>query len=141
VNDEEALSADGPVAAVQRYIDAFNDGDVDAMAACFAAPGSILDGMAPHVWRGPSAARDWYRDVLAEGRHAGAGDYRVTLGPPRHANVTGDVAYVVWPATMTFALRGQPVTQSGATFTAALQRDEGRWRIASWAWSKGQADI
>jgi hypothetical protein len=36
-------------AAVRQYIDAFNTGDVDAMAAWFAPDGVILDGMAPHL--------------------------------------------------------------------------------------------
>lgn len=136
---QETRSPGDPVAAVQRYIDAFNKGDPDAMAACFAGSGSILDGMAPHVWHGTSATRDWYRDVLAEGEHAGASDYFVTLGVPLHANVTGDAAYVVVPATMTFKVRGKLVTQSGAMFTTALHRVEGAWRIASWAWAKGQS--
>ena len=130
-----------PVAAVQQYIEAFNRGDPDAMAACFAVPGSILDGMAPHVWHGASAARDWYNDVLAEGEHAGASDYFVTLDAPLHANVTGDAAYVVAPATMTFKIRDKVVTQSGAIFTTALRRVEGAWRIASWAWAMGQSVI
>lgn len=132
-------SPDDPVATVRRYIDAFNHGDVEAMAACFAPSGSILDGMAPHVWHGASAARDWYRDVLVEGEHAGADDYHVILAAPLHANITGDAAYVVTPATMTFRLRGEPVTQSGASFTTALRRIDGAWRIVSWAWAKGQA--
>jgi hypothetical protein len=50
---------------------------------------------------------------------------------------TGDSAYVVAPATMTFDLNGTPVTQSGATFTVALRRFTDSWRIAAWAWSKG----
>lgn len=132
-------SPDDPLTAIRRYIDAFNSGDVDAMAAGFSTSGTILDGMAPHVWLGPSAARDWYRDVLAEGEHAGAGDYLVTLDTPLHANVTGDAAYVVAPATMTFNVHGRPVTQSGATFTTALRRVDGDWKITAWAWAKGQS--
>jgi hypothetical protein len=139
VATQEPPSSDNPVTAVQRYIDAFNKGDVDGMAACFAIPGSILDGMAPHVWHGATAARDWYRDVLVESEHVGAGDYFVTLGAPLHANVTGDAAYVVAPATMTFKVHGMQVTQSGATFTTALRKVEGNWRIASWAWAKGRS--
>lgn len=134
----QSSSAGDATATVRRYIDAFNRGDVEAMAACFAAPATILDGMAPHVWHGPSAARDWYRDVLIEGEHAGAGDYQVSIGAPLHADVTGDAAYIVLPATMTFKVRGEPVTQTGAIFTAALRRDVGEWRIAAWAWAKGR---
>lgn len=134
-------SAVDPVSAVQQYIDAFNKGDVKAMSAVCADPMSILDGMAPHVWHGPTACQDWYRDVLVEGEHAGAKDYHVTLDKPRHANVTGDSAYVVVPATMKFKVHGKQVTQSGAAFTVALRKHSAGWRIASWAWVKGTASV
>ena len=57
-----------PMAAVRKYIGAFNKGDAAGMAAVFAVPGSIIDGTAPHLWHGPTAAQDWYRDVLIEGK-------------------------------------------------------------------------
>jgi len=63
----------------------------------------------------------------------------VALGEPLHVQITGDSAYVLVPATMSFNLRGQQVTQSGATFTVALRKFEDGWRIASWAWAKGTA--
>ena len=132
-----AVVADDPMAAVRKYVDAFNQGDAAGMATTFAVPGSILDGMAPHVWQGPTATQDWYRDVLVEGKQHGASDYFITLGEPLHNNVTGDSAYVVVPATMTFKVRGQRVTQSGAVFTVALRKLAEGWRIAAWAWAKG----
>jgi hypothetical protein len=65
------VNATEPMAAIRHYINAFNQGDADGMAAMFTVPGFILDGMAPHVWHGPTTARDWYRDVLIEGeQHA-----------------------------------------------------------------------
>lgn len=134
------MAADkSPAGTVQRYIDAFNAGDAKGMADCFAAEGSILDGMAPHLWLGPSAASDWYHDVLSEGEHLGAGDYLATLGEPMHDAITGDSAYFVAPAAMTFKLRGQEIRQTGATFTFALKKEGGEWRIAAWAWAKGRA--
>ena len=126
-----------PVAAVRQYIDAFNKGDGGAMASTFAVPGSILDGMAPHVWQGPTASQDWYRDVLTEAKRHGASNYSVTLGEPLHNNTTGDSAYVVVPATMTFKVHGQQVTQTGAIFTVALRKLAEGWRITAWAWTKG----
>jgi ketosteroid isomerase-like protein len=126
-----------PLGAVQAYLEAFNAGDPAAMSAAFAADGAILDGMAPHLWLGPTAAADWYRDVLAEGAHLGASGYRVTLGEPLHHDVTGDAAYVVVPATMTFDLNGTPITQTGALFTVALRRLADGWHVAAWAWAKG----
>ena len=128
-----------PIAVVRHYIESFNRGDVKGMAAAFAVPGSILDGMAPHVWHGPTATEDWYRDVLVEGEHAGASGYVVTVGEPRHVNVTGDNAYVVLPASMTFKVRGTEITQTGAIFTVALRKLNDGWRLASWAWAKGTA--
>jgi ketosteroid isomerase-like protein len=107
------------------------------MAETFASPAFILDGMAPHTSYGATAAQDWYRDVLKEGKEHCASEYAVKLGEPRHVDVAGDTAYVMAPATMTFMLKGQGVTQTGATFTAALRKVAGEWRIAAWAWAKG----
>ena len=131
------MTTTDPMATVRHYIDCFNRGDSKAMAAAFAVPMSILDGMAPHVWHGPTATQDWYRDVLVEGEHAGASGYLITLGEPRHVNVTGDRAYVVVPATMTFRLQGTQVTQTGSTFTVALRKLDEGWRVMAWAWAKG----
>jgi len=126
-----------PMAAVHQYIEDFNKGDGEAMAATFAVPGSILDGMAPHVWQGPTASQDWYRDVLIEAEQYGASDYFVTLGEPLHNRVTGDSADVVVPATMMFRIHGQQVTQTGALLTVALRKFSEGWRISAWAWVKG----
>ena len=128
-----------PLAAVQQYIDAFNRGDAAGMAATFADTGQILDGMAPHVWQGPTAALDWYRDVLIEGKAHGAAGYFVTLSNPLHNNVTNNSAYVVVPASMTFEINGTKVVQSGAFFTVALQKTANGWRVAAWAWAKGKS--
>lgn len=133
----ERTKAEDPVAAIRVYIDAFNKGDAKAMAASFASSGSILDGLGPHVWHGPTAAEDWYRDVLAAGGREGVTGYFVTVGEPLHANVAGDNAYVVLPASMTFKVHGQQVTQSGAIFTSALRKLADGWRITAWAWAKG----
>ena len=132
------MNTSEPMAAIRSYISAFNKGEEAEMASVFKAPGFILDGMAPHVWQGPAAAKDWYRDVLAEGERHGVSGYAVTLGEPIHNNVTGDSAYVVVPASMTFNMQGKQVIQSGALLTVALRRIANSWRIAAWAWSKGK---
>jgi ketosteroid isomerase-like protein len=132
------MNTNDPMAAVHQYIDGFNNGDTQAMAAVFAVSGSILDGMAPHLWQGPTATQDWSRDVLAEGAQHDASGYHVTLGEPFHHNVTGDSAYVVVPVTMTFQVHGRQVTQTGAVFTVALRKLPAGWRIAALAWAKGK---
>jgi ketosteroid isomerase-like protein len=129
---------DTPIDAIHTYLDAFNAGDADGMSAVFSPNGSILDGMAPHQWLGPTAGADWYRDVLAEGQHLGASGYHVTVGEPLHNDINDDAAYVVLPASMTFNLKGIQITQTAAVFTFAMRREGISWRIASWAWAKGR---
>jgi ketosteroid isomerase-like protein len=129
--------ADTPYAAVRRYVNAFNAADVDAMAAECAEPMQILDGMAPHVWQGPTATEDWWRDVQTEGELLGASGYQIALGAPRHLDVTGDCCYVVVPATMTFTVAGAQRTQDGSTYTVALRKIDDRWHLSAWSWSKG----
>ncbi|MEU7632685.1 nuclear transport factor 2 family protein [Nocardia sp. NPDC049220] len=126
-----------PMAVVLRYVDAFNNGDSKAMAALCADPMQILDGMAPHVWQGPTASQDWWRDVCKEGEHAGASGYHIAVGEPRHVDIAGDHAYVVVPATMTVNVQGTQVTQTGSTFTIALGKVGTQWRLTAWAWAKG----
>jgi ketosteroid isomerase-like protein len=125
------MGTETPLAAVHQYLDAFNGGDAKAMAATFAVPGQIIDGMAPHVWQGPTAAEDWYRDVLIEGKEHGASGYFVRVGEPLHNDITGDSAYVVLPAIMTFDVKGTKVTQSGAVLTVALRKIAEGWRVAA----------
>ena len=132
------MATDKPLAAVKQYIDAFNAGDVRLMAATFAEEGSILDGMAPHWWHGPTAASDWYRDVLREGQQHGARGYFVSIGELLHDSITDGSAYVVAPATMSFDVHDDRVTQTGAFFTVALRKEPDGWRIAAWAWTKGK---
>ena len=74
--------ADDPMAAVRKYVDAFNRGDATAMATTFAGSDLILDGMAPHVWQGPTATQDWYKGVLVEGKQHDVSDHFITLGEP-----------------------------------------------------------
>ena len=136
--DQQTLSeTSGPAAVVHRYIDAFNRGDEDGMAACFADAGFILDGMAPHVWSGSSATRKWHKDGAVEAEHLGITDPQISLGPPTHDAVVGDAAYFAAPATFDFKIRGQQINQTGAMLTVALRRADNEWQIAAWAWTKG----
>lgn len=126
-----------PIETVRRYIEAFNKGDVDTMAALFAVPGTILDGMPPHLWHGPTATRDWYRDVEIEAKQHGVSGYEVSLGAPLHNVTNDDAAYLVVPASLKHEMQGKQHTQTGASLTVALRKHAGEWRIAAWAWTKG----
>jgi hypothetical protein len=43
------------MATVRQYIDYFNKTDLKGMAARCAWPASILNGLPPHSWQGPTA--------------------------------------------------------------------------------------
>jgi hypothetical protein len=81
------------------------------------------------------AAAEAHRREQAE--LLGASGYRISLDDPRHVDVTGDSAYVVAPATMTFDLRGQQVTQTGSVYAVGLRQVGADWRLTAWAWAKG----
>ena len=125
------------MAAIRAYIDAFNKGDPKAMTAVCADPMQILDGMSPHVWQGPTASEDWYRDGLAEfGARLGASGYHWTMvEPPRHVDVTGDYAYIVLTATYSENRQGKQVTVPGL-YTVVLRKVGPEWRLTAWAWTK-----
>lgn len=130
-----------PLATVRSYIDAFNKADEESMLAKFAVQGFILDGMPPHVWQGPNAAREWFRDGQAMAKKQKVTEEKIVIsGEPLHNQVSGTSAYVVVPASFTYKMNGKLVSQSGAYFTVALTQVSGAWRIASWAWTKGTTD-
>lgn len=120
-------SSNDPMATARQYIDGFNSVDVEAMVAACADPMQILDGKSPHVWQGPMAAEDWWRDALAEDEHLGVSDYRIVLAEPRHVDVTGDYAYVVVPVTVSCMVKGSR-PQADAFFTVALRMVGDDWR-------------
>ena len=104
----------------------------------FTVSGSILDGMAPHVWHGRTATQDWYRDVLIEGEQHGASGYVVTLGEPLHNNITGSSAVCRCACVHDIQREGQGdyanrcALHRGSS-EACLMAGESR----AWAWAKG----
>ena len=135
--DSVAQPSSGKVAAGLMILGflptrSFNSGDEDGLAACFADCGFIFDGMAPHVWSGPSSTRDWHRDAMVEAGHVGITDFNISLGKATHDVALGDAGYFVAPATLRFKVQGQQIIQSGASLTVALRPSDDSWRIAAW---------
>src|ERR1039458_5259462 len=140
-----ALLAAGPAAAsektdvmmlVHQFVDGFNKGDTKtAMAAC-ADQTSIIDEFPPHEWHGAGACSTWAKDYEVEAKKKAIPDGVVTLGKPRHIDITGDLAYVVVPADYTFKQNGKAMKETGSIFTLVLQKGSAGWRITAWTWSK-----
>jgi len=128
--------ASAVMATVHRFVDDFDAGDLAKAAQSCADELSIVDDFPPHEWHGPGALAAWAADYAALEKQEGITDGIVTVGAPRHVDVTGERAYVVAPAEFTCMLNGQRVEQTGCTFTVALKQGPDGWRITGWAWSK-----
>jgi ketosteroid isomerase-like protein len=124
------------MATVHQFTDGLNKGDVKTALAACASPASIVDEFPPYGWQGANACADWANDFAADSAKNGITDSIVTLGKPKHVDVSGDRAYVVVPTTYTFKQHGKKVTESGSTMTVALQKVADGWRITGWAWTK-----
>jgi SnoaL-like protein len=126
----------GVMTAVHQFVDAFNKGDTKAAAAACADPTSIIDEFPPHEWHGSGACARWMHDYDADAKRNGITDGVVTLGTPRHIDITASRAYVVVPADYVYKQKGNAVRETGSILTIALQNRPAGWRITAWAWAK-----
>jgi len=124
------------MAPIHQFIDSFDKGDFQSAGAVYAPDASILDDFPPHYWHGVTAFTDWNHDLQASLQQGGATDLVVTLGKPRHIDVTGDRAYVVAPSSLAFKVHGKKTGEKGSTMTFALQKLADGWRITAWCWAQ-----
>lgn len=134
-----AVAAENPeqsavMKTVNQFVGGFNKADSKAMLVTCAHQASIIDDFAPHTWQSCSA---WWNDYNSWAKKDGAADGIVTLGDPKHVDITGDRAYVVVPATFAYKQNGKPMKQDGAMWTLVLQKSTAGWRITAWTWTMG----
>lgn len=123
------------MAPVHQFIDGFNKGDVTSALAACAEQTSIVDEFPPHEWHGAGACAKWASDFEANAKKEGITDSVVTLGKPRHVDVTGDHAYVVVPANYKFKQKGKAKKETNAVMALALQKGAAGWRVVGWSWA------
>lgn len=121
---------------VRQFIDGFNKGDIKSALAACADQVSIIDEFAPYEWHGAGACASWASDFDADAKKNGITDGSVTLGSPRHVDITNERAYVVAPAKYVFRVKGKRTKETGAKLTLALQKGTTGWRITAWTWTK-----
>ena len=124
------------MASVHQFVGAFNKGDTKTAAAACAAETSIIDEFPPHEWHGADACMKWMNDYNDDAKRNRITDAVVTLGSPRHVDVTADHAYVVVPTDYTYKQNGKEVKETGSALTVALQKGAPGWRITGWSWTK-----
>lgn len=124
------------VAPINAFLAAFNKGDVAGAAAAHTADADlvIIDEVAPYVWHGAKAVETWATDLMAADTKAGLSDQQVVLGKPTRVEVTGNAAYVITPATLTYKDKGVAMRKV-AQLTFALKKGASGWLISGWTWT------
>jgi len=122
-------------AAVKKFDDSFNKGDMKTALGMCTDQAIIIDDFAPHVWSGTGCS-GWAGALDAYNKKSGITDGIVSLGKPWHTDVTGDRGYVVVPVKYTYKQNGKPVVESGSVWTLALQKAASGWKITGWAWAQ-----
>jgi ketosteroid isomerase-like protein len=128
------------MAPIQKFMDAFNKGDIAGAAATHAAQADlvILDEPPPFLWRGPKAFHTWAGDLDADAKKRGITDQAVTISAPTRVEVEGDGAYVIVPAVYAFKEKGVAM-RATAQMTFALKKGAGGWLIHAWTWTGPRA--
>ncbi|MEI9990968.1 MAG: nuclear transport factor 2 family protein [Rhizomicrobium sp.] len=121
-------------AAVNAYNDTLNKNDFPGAAAYYAPSPSIIDEFSPHAWSGANAFAQWGADYGVFAKAQQMTEPFVVLAKPTHVLIEGDRGYAVFPANFTFKRAGKPVREPGV-MTFAMQKIDGKWKIAGWTWT------
>lgn len=124
----------GPLAAVRRFVEAFNADDVEGMQAACTSETAIVDDVPPHEWSGPGATTIWYRGMAGMASGFGMSDWSVALDEPPQVTASGEQAYVVHPIHVRWQQDGKSIERPGFMTMALRDGPEG-WRISALAWT------
>lgn len=126
-----------PMSAINQAVIAFNSGNYNAWAAACTSPAQIVDDFPPHIWNGPTACSDWVASFKAMIKKNKMDNMTVVFGAPRHMAITGNVAYVVLPATLHYNQNGKAVKETGSVMTIVLTKSASGWMMNAWSWADG----
>ena len=84
------------MAVLHQFVDAFNKGDMKSLLATCADVTSVIDDLPPHEWHGAGACVKWSSDFGAFGKANEITPGAVTLGKPRHIDITAEHAASGW---------------------------------------------
>lgn len=130
-----ATDSSAVMAPVNQFVDGINKNDTQMTVSACDSYTIIIDDFPPHVWHGATACSDWNTAYHAINQQYKITGTVATLHAPLHVNVTGDRAYVVVPASLTYVMAGKRINET-AIWTLALRKSAAGWRITGWAWGK-----
>ena len=123
------------MAVVTKAVADFNKGDAKGWAAACADQTSIIDNIPPYRWDGAGACSAWWNAYQAGAKTGGITEGAVKIAKVRHAEVTGDSAYVVLTANYSDKQKGKPTAENGSSFALVLNKSATGWQIISWSWA------
>jgi len=119
---------------VEILVDAVNNGEFGKVIAAFSAAPTIVEDIAPFIWQGPDSPSAW---LAAMGANAAQLEVRaivMKLGAPLNIKIAGEVAYAVFPGSLSLAKANGELFANGIlTFT--LQKGGESWLIETLVWS------
>jgi len=128
------------IAPINRFMEAFNKGDMTAAAATHASDADlvIIDEVPPYLWRGAQAFRTWAADLTSDDKKNGVTDQKVSIGAPTRVEMVATAAYVVVPSVYTFKQKGVAMRET-AQMTFTLKKSPSGWLIHGWTWTGPKA--
>jgi ketosteroid isomerase-like protein len=135
-----AAMPDELMAAPRQFIAALDRNDMEAAAKTLTASPGFIDEFPPYAWNGPDAFKRWLADYAAANKAGHMTGGKVKLGAPIVAQAEGDTAYVVASASETYKQEAKRMAET-SRMVFALRREDGSWKIVSWAWAGRQPHV
>jgi hypothetical protein len=120
------------VQVVHRWIDGFNKGDRQSYLPLCADQAAIIDDLPPFVWHGDGACSKWQSAYDEYAKEQELTNEFVTAGKAHDVMITHNDAYVVVPLSITYKLKGKPLSTT-ELLTMTLHQGSSGWRITAWA--------
>lgn len=125
-------------ATVDKWVGDFNRGDYKSFVDSCAKTAAIVDGFPPYAW--PSCA-EWIAAYDANNRAISATHGTLTIGNPIYSEISGDRAYIIYPATFSDTQKGKPVSYKGSwTMTLRKMLDGWTFTGSASAWGDNTVD-
>ncbi|HEX3674886.1 MAG TPA: hypothetical protein VHU87_11485 [Rhizomicrobium sp.] len=127
----QAAPAEPALAPFSQFVNAMNAGDTAKAAATYAPTVTIIDEFGPHIWNSFAA---WDGDLGTSFKTNAVSDFHIAAAAVSFKAVSATAGYGVVPTTLTYKVKGKPVSEKGL-FTFSTAKGASGWRITGWAWS------
>jgi len=124
-------------ATVDKWVGDFNRGDYKSFVDSCTKTAAIVDGFPPYAW--PSCA-EWIAAYDANNRAISATHGTLTIGKPIYSEISGDRAYIIYPATFSDVQKGKPVSYKGS-WTMTLRKMLDGWTFTGSASAWGDNSL